>query len=233
MMNRHTRQPGLQQPTRIRGHLARQGRLFYLLLMMVLLLLGYPLLEGEGMRRPLLNLLIVAALLFGVNAVSTTRRPVLIALSLSALPLFLTWEHSIFGHAVANAIPLVHYAGIALLLLFYLYTIVMLLASILRRQQVTPEAIYGAMCVYILLGVAWGSLYTILEVHRPGSFYIDEAHNLDRVVDTADISSSVEAADVPTVPRRHGQISASIPLDVGANSCTIAIHQVCESHWRS
>jgi hypothetical protein len=35
--------------------------LFYLLLVMVLLLLGYPLLEGEGMRRPLLNLLIIAA----------------------------------------------------------------------------------------------------------------------------------------------------------------------------
>jgi hypothetical protein len=125
IMNRHTHRPGLHQPLRIRGHLARQGRLFYLLLVMVLILLGYPLLEGEGMRRPLLNLLIVGALLFGVDAVSTTRRPVLIALSLSALPLFLAWESSIFGHAVANAIPLVHYAGMALLLLFYLFTISM------------------------------------------------------------------------------------------------------------
>jgi Ion channel len=187
IMNRRTRQPSPHQPPRIWGHLARQGRLFSLLLAMVLLLLVYPLLEGDGMRIPLLDLLVIATLLFGVDAVSTTRRHVLIALSLSALPLFLVLEGSIFGHAVSTAIPLMRYAGMALLLLFYLFTIAMLLASIVRRQQVTPEAIYGAMCVYILLGVAWGSLYTFLEAHRPGSFYIDEAHNLNHVVEIFDL----------------------------------------------
>jgi hypothetical protein len=30
-------------------------------------------------------------------------------------------------------------------------------------------------------------LYTFLEVHRPGSFYIDEAHNLNQVIDTFDL----------------------------------------------
>ncbi len=32
------------------------------------------------------------------------------------------------------------------------------------------DSIFGAICAYLLLGMAWGSLYSVIEVMQPGSF---------------------------------------------------------------
>jgi hypothetical protein len=50
----------------------------------LLLLVGYPVFEWDGIRFTLLQVLIIAALLFGIYAVSATTYPLLIALVRSA-----------------------------------------------------------------------------------------------------------------------------------------------------
>lgn len=36
------------------------------------------------------------------------------------------------------------------------------------------DSLFGAVCAYLLIGVAWGTAYSLAEAARPGSFYADD-----------------------------------------------------------
>ena len=47
----------------------------------------------------------------------------------------------------------------------------MILRAIFAAQgSVSLDSIFGAVCAYLLLGMAWGSLYAVIKVLQPGSF---------------------------------------------------------------
>ena len=48
--------------------------------------------------------------------------------------------------------------------------VVTLLRGILRVERVTGDAIAGGVCVYLLIGMPWGAVFTTLELLQPGSF---------------------------------------------------------------
>ena len=54
--------------------------------------------------------------------------------------------------------------------LFYAYTSIIILSYIFREKEITPEPIYGAICVYFLMGLMWACVFFILEALQPGSF---------------------------------------------------------------
>lgn len=54
--------------------------------------------------------------------------------------------------------------------LFFGFLIVVIFGDIWRRNDVTMDAVLGACNVYILLGIAWGSLYALLDWAEPLSF---------------------------------------------------------------
>ena len=55
--------------------------------------------------------------------------------------------------------------------------ITLILISLFRARQVTSNTIYGAVSIYLLIGMSFSVLYVFMGVFIPGSFYIDEAHN--------------------------------------------------------
>jgi hypothetical protein len=44
------------------------------------------------------------------------------------------------------------------------------LRSIYRHETITTDSVCGAFCGYVVLGVAFGHLYSMVETLRPGSF---------------------------------------------------------------
>ena len=68
-------------------------------------------------------------------------------------------------------------------LAFNVYVIVLILISLFRAKQVTPNTIYGAASVYMLIGFSFALLYLFLESFWSGSFYIDTAHSLNGQLD--------------------------------------------------
>ncbi len=53
---------------------------------------------------------------------------------------------------------------------FYFYIAGLLLRDILHRQRrVTANLLYGAICIYLLFGIAWAFVYSALELVTPGS----------------------------------------------------------------
>lgn len=55
------------------------------------------------------------------------------------------------------------------------FTAAILLKSIVGRDEVTPNAILGSICVYLLLGLMWGLGYSALTVFETNPFHLPEA----------------------------------------------------------
>jgi hypothetical protein len=66
------------------------------------------------------------------------------------------------------------YIGHCLAVVFYFWAAVMIVASLVRNRTLSLDSIFGTICGYLLLGVAWGVLYAMLDTIWPGSFEIDD-----------------------------------------------------------
>ena len=141
-----------------------RGRFLFLLVSLLLLLLITPLLEGIVRVRAVVDIFFSVILLSGTNAVSQQKRGVLIA-ALLALPMLLsTW----LAYFVNNIY--LQLAGTFFGLLFFGFVIVAILRFILGQHHITFDVIFAAIVVYLLLGVLWSLIYSLLELLHPGSF---------------------------------------------------------------
>ena len=59
---------------------------------------------------------------------------------------------------------------LALSALSTLYVVVLILFDIFRTTGVSANTVFGALAVYLLMGVLWTYLYAVLEFFCPGSF---------------------------------------------------------------
>jgi hypothetical protein len=78
---------------------------------------------------------------------------------------------SLGGHLFTtnNTVVLV---GHCLAVVFYFWAAVLIIASLFRRQALLLDSVFGTICGYLLLGMAWGVLYSMLDTVWPGSFEV-------------------------------------------------------------
>ena len=145
------------------------GPFAVLLVTLVATLLLDPFIAEESLLGIPRFRLFAAALLFsGIYAVSRRTRPVF-ALGLAiALP-SLAIEVWLQLHPVRSLV----FVSFALTTAFLVFVSSALLYAILEQERVTLDTIFGGICVYLLLGVAWSLAYSILEYLHPGSFLAD------------------------------------------------------------
>jgi len=77
-------------------------------------------------------------------------------------------------------------ASLALAVVFLAYVTWAIMSAVVRPGPVTKDKIYGAMCVYLLLGMLWANLYGILEIAQPGSFSFPERTSPRTLVEQSD-----------------------------------------------
>src|SRR5262245_57152001 len=143
--------------------------LLCLLIALLVLLLLYPFFASSVMAHVFWEICSSAILLLGIYAISHVRRHVVIATVLGILVLGTRWA----GYAIDDEwLLLVHY-GLAAI--FFAFTACLLLADVLSKGAVTAQKIYGALCVYLLIGLTWGFIFLTLEGVHPGSFLVGQA----------------------------------------------------------
>jgi hypothetical protein len=78
---------------------------------------------------------------------------------------------SLGGHLFAahNTVVLIGH-GVAVV--FYFWAAVLIVASLFRSRALALDSICGAIAGYLLLGMAWAVLYSLLDTVWPGSFDI-------------------------------------------------------------
>ena len=136
------------------------------LLASLLLAVAQPLTSGlfdeRGSFDVFFSLLIAAVLLLAFEEREHRR----IAFSLGLTAFVAIWvSHGLDG--VASRLLLV--GAHLLAACFFAFTLYGILRAILTRQ-VSGDAIFGAACGYLLLGIIWSLLYYAVETASPGSF---------------------------------------------------------------
>jgi hypothetical protein len=137
-----------------------------LLICLVLLLLVAPFLQKSSPTLPILSLLLTAALFFSVYAFIQDKRVLVIASIIAAPTFFANWISYFLDTSTSFLIKDFFSA------LFFCYISINILLGIFRQKTISSDLIYGSICVYLLIGLAWAFVYSAIETTNPGSFEI-------------------------------------------------------------
>jgi hypothetical protein len=137
------------------------------LLALGLLLVGYPLLRCTFDARLLYDILLTLVFLTALFVVFGEGWQRLLGLLLGSPLLAGAWA----GYALP-ALPRVSLALVCHLAaaLFLGFTVPVILRAVYRSARVSVDSLCGALCGYVLVGIAFGHLYCTIEGLAPGSF---------------------------------------------------------------
>src|SRR5271154_1080914 len=151
----------------IRGH-----RFFLLFLFLLASLVLYPYAEESQFSYYLLRVLGSAVILLSVYAAGFRRSLLILALVL-AVPAIL--QRVLITTADRGALAV---ASILLSFVFDVFIIVVLFRHVFSNSEPNSETIFGALCIYLLIGFSFASVYGMVNAFRPNSFYLDPHTNL-------------------------------------------------------
>jgi len=157
-----------------------QGRFFYLFVCQVLLLVSFPFLEQHGLRLVLFRILGAVALVAGVYAVSNKRVQWITALAL-AIP-----AGALNAILALRPDPKIAVPTLLCTISFVAFTLVSLLRAVIRSERITHDTIYGAISVYLLMGIVWGVAYALLVTLQPGAIVMNAASHPNHTMEWFD-----------------------------------------------
>ena len=159
-------------------------RMFNFLCALVILLVLTAVLEGYHYAHSLLSTLGVFVFVAGGYAACTNKRSLAILLAL-AIP----WILAEWFFPASKIVYLSFF--------FFLYLIVLLLRMVIASYEITSNTLYGAACVYLLLGMLWATLYGFINEIFPGSIFSG--------------MTSTDISGTATASRRAARLTASPP----------------------
>jgi hypothetical protein len=142
-----------------------------LLAALLLVVITQPLVARESAATRLAYDLVVAAAAIAVLVVVFAfrwERQVAIVLALPAIALTFA-RYALPDGAVAAYAAAFHLSAA----LFLGFAVAIVVRDIFRGRAISADAVLGAFAGYLLLGVAWGSLYATVELLAPGSFSVN------------------------------------------------------------
>ncbi len=142
----------------------KEYKMFNFMCSLVILLTLSALLEAYQYAHLILNALSTLVIIAGVYAASTNKKAIVMLLIL-ALP----WFFSEWFFMTAKSV----FAGF----FFFLYVILILFDMIIKSKDITENTLYGAVCIYLLLGLLWASIYGLIEEIIPGAIFTVEHTN--------------------------------------------------------
>src|SRR5580704_16613980 len=156
----------------VRRILPVTGHKFFLLFLFLLADLAlYPYMTNTGARYYVFQVVGAALTLMTVYAVSFRRSLIFVALIL-AVPAFV--EHAIVFRT--RLVPASVFS-VVLSFAFDIFIIVVIFRRVFAREEPTAETIFGAVCIYLIIGFSFARLYAIIAIIDPHAFYLDPAIN--------------------------------------------------------
>jgi voltage-gated potassium channel len=138
---------------------------------LIFLILVYPFMENNNNLNLIFNIVFSLILLSAVYAVSHDVKRFLIGVVLGIPVLIGNWFFLTTSFAFIDYI---------FEILFYTYTIWILMDSIFKSKKVTMDLLMGAISVYLLLGILFAAVYSMIEFHSPNSLRFEEEKEVER-----------------------------------------------------
>lgn len=145
----------------------RPWRFLVLLATLVLLLVIQPMVRGFSDRSPMFDVLYSLVLLAAILSLCEGRWPRVLACTLGIPALAGKWLADLLATTADDYLVLSDHL---FQVVFLGFVAAMILRAILTQGRINADSIFGAICAYLILGLAWGSLYAVVEVSHPGSF---------------------------------------------------------------
>lgn len=124
---------------------------------------------------------------------------------------------SLGGHLLADrSRDVVVLIGHFVAVVFYFCAAVLIVVSIFRRQALSLDGIFGAICGYLLLGMAWGVLYSMLDTAWPESFEVGSRLAEQARADQSRINLFTYYSFITLTTVGYGDVT---PLSTPARTC--------------
>lgn len=152
--------------------LFRRWRYLFLLGAILALLVLQPIATDLGLLEMPFELLLVVVMAVLALALGQDRiwRNSAIGVCVAVASLSIAGHFLSFaGHSATVS------AGQALGALFFLLVAARIVRSIFNSHEISPDSICGTICGYMLLGIAWGLTYSLIDAVDPASFRIGDA----------------------------------------------------------
>ncbi|MEM7007694.1 MAG: potassium channel family protein [Thermodesulfobacteriota bacterium] len=154
----------------------RKKRFTYLVISLLLLIIAYPYVQGDMGGQLLLSFFTTIVMILSIIAVGDKRHHTIIALVLSA-PWFLLLLLQ-FPLIPVDTTQIVKDEIVFAFLLFG-YATYRIFMHIINSREVTAEILSASVCVYILIGLTFATLYYFIETFYPGSFIDTDGNALE------------------------------------------------------
>jgi len=148
--------------------LFQENKQYYLLLLVTLLLLigVFPLFSLEGFAHLLLSWLLILTLLTGVLVLSEHRINRITSAVSGSVMVIAALIHDYFLpypvlQALSSAAGMVFFIHVSFVLLYDIFS---------YREKVVAGLLYGAISVYLLIGISFTFGFTLIELLQPDSF---------------------------------------------------------------
>jgi hypothetical protein len=152
--------------------IAGQYRFQLLFIFLLATLLAYPYTEKAAAGTYVFRVLIGLVTALSVFAVSV-RRGLAVVAALLAIPSVV--QHLVNPDLTAGLLPLLN---LGLSFAFDIFVVVSIFRRLFARSQVTSETIFAALCIYILNGLSFASVYGLIAALQPHAFFFDPTLNL-------------------------------------------------------
>ena len=150
----------------------KERRFGILLVILAVFLAGSPVLLGFGLSTVWFDGLISLVLLAAMQSFCFERRQKMFALLLGVPAIFFCLGgHALSGTANLSVLFLGHLCGV----LFFFGSAGLIVKSLFDSRSLTFDSIFGAVCGYLFLGLAWAMSYSMIETIQPGSFQISQS----------------------------------------------------------
>ncbi len=144
----------------------RQTRFLLLLVSLLAMMVLEPFLFDYTRIWFLVDIFFSVILFTSIYAVSDKKSTALVGILLAVPKLATLWIEGFISYTPVAFLDSIF--GIA----FIGYIIILILRHIFKQKEVTLETIYGAIVVYILIGLLWVFFYKLTEILHPGSFSV-------------------------------------------------------------
>ncbi len=139
------------------------GRLRFLFAALMMLVAVMPFLRPGALGAGILQVLFTLLLFSGLYAVSDGKRALAVAAVFAGPALVFAWAGRFTASTVLDGV------GALLLACFLVFTAIEILKYVVRARRVTSELIFGAVSVYLMMGIVGALLFAVLDLWSPGS----------------------------------------------------------------
>jgi hypothetical protein len=155
-------------------------RFFLLFVFLLATLILFPYAEASHVGSYAFRIIGSFAIIVSVYAANVHRSLLILAIVLAIPALF---ERLVLPTVNARSFFIFN---IVLTLVFDVVIVVVIFRHVLAAAQPTPETIFGALCLYLLVGFTFASVYGLVTAFQPNAFYLDPHTNLHNVPDRFD-----------------------------------------------